>query len=240
MATPSFQNIFYFLFTSLIFSSSFLGNKAHAFPDRDALAIPESSPLMYASPKTIAEPPSVGGSRDDALPEGDGWDGAPTPLEGGSNDDVLDEGEGSWGAPTPSSTNSFVSVPVVKDTPAVNMFVQSAMVASMSKTEDFIHDVIEKRLKDPNTDGVRKECLKMCKDVYEDSMKAMKKTVEDTKDGNLYKANVDMSAMSTDIDTCKDCMGHVYNKNDPEFKKFSAWIDGMANDCLDKITGLGD
>ncbi|CAH9079890.1 unnamed protein product [Cuscuta europaea] len=221
MAIPSYQT-FFLISTYLLLSITFLGNHAIAM----------SPTLSLSSSGTIAKPPSQGttseapfsdGGRGDALSEsplGDGWNDAPT---------ITDKG-----APP------FSSVPVVKDTPAVNMFVQSAMVKSMSKTEDFIHDVLEKRLNDPDTDEQRKECLKTCKDVYQDSMNAMKKTVKDTKDGNLYKANVDVSAMSTDVDTCKDCMGHVYSKDDPEFKKFTTWIDGVTNDCLDKITGLGN
>ncbi|CAH9071575.1 unnamed protein product [Cuscuta epithymum] len=223
MENPSYQT-FFLISTYLLLSITFLGNHAIAlgpaivYSDEDAISVPESSPLSFSSSGTIAEPPSQGTTSES--PSGDGWNDAPTTTDKG--------------------TSPFSSVPVVKDTPAVNMFVQSAMVKSMSKTEDFIHDVLEKRLNDPDTDEQRKECLKTCKDVYQDSMNAMKKTVKDTKDGNLYKANVDVSAMSTDVDTCKECMGRVYSKDDPEFKKFTTWIDGVTNDCLDKITGLGN
>nr|GMD82772.1 uncharacterized serine-rich protein C1E8.05-like [Ipomoea batatas]GMD93350.1 uncharacterized serine-rich protein C1E8.05-like [Ipomoea batatas]GME02149.1 uncharacterized serine-rich protein C1E8.05-like [Ipomoea batatas] len=73
---------------------------------------------------------------------------------------------------------------------------------------------------------------------YALSMSAMKKTMEDVNEGNLYKANVDVSAMASHADTCKECMRQVYGDDDPEFKKFEAWIDGVTDDCLNKITGL--
>ncbi|XP_031128909.1 uncharacterized protein LOC116030698 [Ipomoea triloba] len=147
-------------------------------------------------------------------------------------------GAGAGGDTTGLDVGSFKSVPTVKDTPAVNMFVQSTMQKSMTKTENFIDDVIEKRLADPGTDAETKDCLNTCKESYALSMNAMKKTMEDVNDGNLYKANVDVSAMASHADTCKECMRQVYGDDDPEFKKFEAWIDGVTDDCLNKITGL--
>nr|GMD92008.1 uncharacterized serine-rich protein C1E8.05-like [Ipomoea batatas] len=95
-----------------------------------------------------------------------------------------------------------------------------------------------KRLADPGTDAETKDCLNTCKESYALSMSAMKKTMEDVNEGNLYKANVDVSAMASHADTCKECMRQVYGDDDPEFKKFEAWIDGVTDDCLNKITGL--
>lgn len=198
------------------------------YSDEDAAASPFNS--YGISPGPISQAPNQGGG---------GGGGPDAPAAGTATLQVGGGGgDKSSSATTGLDVQPFSSVPTGKDTPAVNMFVQSTMQKSMTKTENFIDDVIEKRLKDPATDDQTKDCLNTCKDAYEDSMSAMKKTMEDVKDGNLYKANVDVSAMSSNADTCKDCMGQVYEKDDPQFKKFEAWIDGITDDCLNKITGL--
>ncbi|KAK4377806.1 hypothetical protein RND71_004102 [Anisodus tanguticus] len=97
------------------------------------------------------------------------------------------------------------------------------MDATMSKTDAFIANVIERRLADPRTDDYAKDCLETFKSVYQDAVDAMKRTEEDVQARNYYKANVDVSAMS------------IYG-DDTEFKKFDNWAQGIASDCLDKIT----
>ncbi|CAH9127729.1 unnamed protein product [Cuscuta epithymum] len=119
----------------------------------------------------------------------------------------------------------------------VNKFVHSMLVASVRKTDNFISNVIQKRLSDPSADSYTKDCMQTCKEVYEDSVGAMKKTMEDIQDGNYFKANVDVSAMSNDADTCKECVKQVIG-DDPEFEKFSKWVDGVVDACLGKITGI--
>ncbi|CAH9063459.1 unnamed protein product [Cuscuta europaea] len=119
----------------------------------------------------------------------------------------------------------------------VNKFVHSMLVASVRKTDNFISNVIEKRLSDPSADSYTKDCMQTCKEVYEDSVGAMRKTMEDIQDGNYFKANVDVSAMSNDADTCKECVKQVIG-DDPEFEKFSKWVDGVVDACLGKITGI--
>lgn len=222
MAAPPSQflllicTIFFFLATS-----SGAGDAAQAnsgtpnvvYSDQNAAASSQSTSLNVSPGPTSEAPSAVSGEQTSGT-------GA-----GGGDTTGLDVG-------------SFKSVPTVKDTPAVNMFVQSTMQKSMTKTENFIDDVIEKRLADPGTDAETKDCLNTCKESYALSMSAMKKTMEDVNEGNLYKANVDVSAMASHADTCKECMRQVYGDDDPEFKKFEAWIDGVTDDCLNKITGL--
>ncbi|MCD9644039.1 hypothetical protein HAX54_032011 [Datura stramonium] len=117
----------------------------------------------------------------------------------------------------------------------VSAYIKSIMDATMSKTHLFIVNVIEKRLADPNTDIYAKDCLETCKSVYHDALDAMKRTEEDVKARNYYKANVDVSAMSTNIDTCNECATSIYGE-DTDFKKFDNWAQGIASDCLEKIT----
>ncbi|CAN4109428.1 unnamed protein product [Withania somnifera] len=111
------------------------------------------------------------------------------------------------------------------------------MEATAAKTEEFIADVIEQRLEDPDMDIYATDCLETCKSVYQNAMDAMKKAEEDVKAKDYYKANVDISAMSTDVDTCNECAVSIYG-DDSEFRQFDNWIQGVAGDCLEKITSL--
>ncbi|KAL2537452.1 UBX domain-containing protein 4-like [Forsythia ovata] len=106
------------------------------------------------------------------------------------------------------------------------------MKATADKLEKFISTVVEKRLKDPKTDESDKECLQQCQEVYESALDAIQKSVEDVSSGDFFKANVDVSAFSTNIDTCDECFSGM---TDPEFQKFDDWARGVASDCLDKI-----
>ncbi|KAL2503143.1 UBX domain-containing protein 4-like [Forsythia ovata] len=106
------------------------------------------------------------------------------------------------------------------------------MKATADKLEKFISTVVEKRLKDPKTDESDKECLQQCQEVYESALDAIQKSVEDVSSGDFFKANVDVSAFSTNIDTCDECFSGMI---DPEFQKFDDWARGVASDCLDKI-----
>ncbi|KAH0723461.1 hypothetical protein MTR67_045903 [Solanum verrucosum] len=111
------------------------------------------------------------------------------------------------------------------------------MEATMTKTEEFIANVIEQRLEEPDTDIYATDCLETCKSVYQDAVDAMKKAEEDVKAKDYYKANLDISAMTTDIDTCNECAISIYGE-DTEFRQFDNWIQGVASECLEKISAL--
>ncbi|XP_060200942.1 uncharacterized protein LOC132629247 [Lycium barbarum] len=119
---------------------------------------------------------------------------------------------------------------------SVKNLVSSLMVSSMSKTEDFLHRIILVRL-DATVDAYKKDCLETCKEVYEDAVDAMKNTLNDVNEGNYYKANVDVSAMSTNMETCKECANEIYG-DDPEFTKFDNWSHVVIEDALTRITSV--
>lgn len=129
------------------------------------------------------------------------------------------------------------NIPNVPNTRDVSIFINSMMEATMAKTEEFIANVIEQRLEEPYTDIYATDCLETCKSVYQDAVDAMKKAEEDVKAKNYYKANLDISAMSTDIDTCNECAISIYG-DETEFRQFDNWIQGVASECLEKITAL--
>ncbi|OIT34511.1 PREDICTED: uncharacterized protein LOC109244574 [Nicotiana attenuata] len=120
---------------------------------------------------------------------------------------------------------------------SVNHYVDSLMEKTVSKTEDFIDSVVEKRLSDPAADPFAKDCLLVCKEVYENAVDAMKKTIEDVNRGSYYSANVDLSALTTDLETCMDCIKEIYG-DDQEFVSFDDWAGKITEDALEKIVGF--
>ncbi|XP_022883243.1 UBX domain-containing protein 4-like [Olea europaea var. sylvestris] len=111
-------------------------------------------------------------------------------------------------------------------------FLESNMKATVNKIEKFISTVVEKRLEDPKIEESDKQCLEQCQGVYENAIEAMQKSLEDVSSGDFFKANVDVSAFTTNIDTCDECFSEMI---EPEFQKFNDWARGVASNCLDKI-----
>ncbi|KAK6802457.1 hypothetical protein RDI58_000237 [Solanum bulbocastanum] len=139
--------------------------------------------------------------------------------------------------PTPNTQILDGSVQkVVVASQNVPSFVKATMVGTMSKTQEFINNVIEKRLAfSAKMDHYRKDCLETCKEVYEDAIDAMKKASQDAKEEDFYKANIDLSAMYSFIETCHDCVVETKD-NDLTFQNFEKWAKGVASDCLDKVS----
>ncbi|KAK4725226.1 hypothetical protein R3W88_028005 [Solanum pinnatisectum] len=119
----------------------------------------------------------------------------------------------------------------------VNNYVDSLMETTVTKTEQFLNNVVEKRLTDPAADAFVKDCLLVCKEVYENAVDAMKKTMVDVDSGAYYSANVDLSALSTDLETCMDCVKEIYG-DDQEFIKFDDWAGKVTVDAMEKIVGF--
>ncbi|CAN4109429.1 unnamed protein product [Withania somnifera] len=145
--------------------------------------------------------------------------------------------------PTPGPTSSQTQIdtshislsPKGEQDPAHN-YVDSLMQAEIAKTEEFLNNVVNKRLADAAAaaDPFVKDCLLVCKEVYENGVDAMKKTMEDMENGAYYSANVDLSAISTDLGTCMDCVKEIYGI-DQEFMKFDEWAEQVTSDALDKV-----
>ncbi|MCD9644038.1 hypothetical protein HAX54_032010 [Datura stramonium] len=150
------------------------------------------------------------------------------------------------GSPSPSPSSSPSSalnleipdgdIPL-ENKDAVHNYVDSLMETSVTKTEEFLDTVVEKRLTDPEADAFVKDCLLVCKEVYENAVDAMKKTMEDVDKEFYYSANVDLSALSADLETCMDCVKQIYGE-DQEFVKFDDWAGKITTDALEKIVGF--
>nr|XP_009631729.1 uncharacterized protein LOC104121434 [Nicotiana tomentosiformis] len=145
-------------------------------------------------------------------------------------------------SPSPSPSTENLEIPTndqvsLGNKDSVNHYVDSLMEKSVSKTEDFLDTVVEKRLSDPAADPFTKDCLLVCKEVYENAVDAMKKTIEDVDRGSYYSANVDLSALTTDLETCMDCIKEIYG-DDQEFMSFDDWAEKITEDALEKIVGF--
>ncbi|CAN4113918.1 unnamed protein product [Withania somnifera] len=128
-----------------------------------------------------------------------------------------------------------VEVPSVAQS-NVPSFVKASLVGTMSKTKQFIQNVIDQKLANSaKMDHYLKDCLQTCKEVYEDAIDAMKKATQDVKQEDFYKANVDISAMYSFIETCHECTVST-KENDLDFQKFQKWAQGIASDCLEKVS----
>nr|GEU91864.1 uncharacterized serine-rich protein C1E8.05-like [Tanacetum cinerariifolium] len=91
--------------------------------------------------------------------------------------------------------------------------------------------VLKKRLADPKTPKPIKTCLQQCQDNFEDAIDGVKKSIESIDKHNIPKANIDVSAVATDIDTCNECFLDM-TKEDKEIKAFDEWVRGVTGDCL--------
>ncbi|XP_015071966.1 uncharacterized protein LOC107016005 [Solanum pennellii] len=124
-------------------------------------------------------------------------------------------------------------VAVSQNVPA---FVKASLVSTMAKTQDFIKNVIDKRLaSSAPIDHYKKDCFKTCKEVYEDAIDSMKKATQDVKELNYYKANMDIGASYTYLDTCRDCIVDTKD-HEPAFEAFDRWAKAIASDCLSKVS----
>lgn len=133
-----------------------------------------------------------------------------------------------------SETFDFVGLKSLDVVGQATLFIQSNMIAGRNKAEKYL-EAMKKRVEDPSTSEANKECLKQCQEVYDSAMDDMKNTIEDMESGDYYKASVDISAVSTNVDTCQECYGDRKRPQDPEAKKFDDWVSGITNDCLDKL-----
>lgn len=106
-------------------------------------------------------------------------------------------------------------------------YLTAHMNAAVSKVELFLASDVESKLKEAEAGGYDKECMAMCKEMYQSAAESMKRGVESVDSGDFIKAAFDVSAFNTDVDTCNDCSD--------AFDGFDRWAKGVAGDCLDKI-----
>ncbi|KAL1827311.1 hypothetical protein DCAR_0206470 [Daucus carota subsp. sativus] len=132
---------------------------------------------------------------------------------------------------TPAAVGSAPEQPVDAKT-QMTQFIESTMKIASHKAEEFLN-TIDEQAKNPATSGITRECLQECREVYGAAIDDMKNTIDDLKSENYYKANVDLSAVLSNIDTCRDCYREMVGQ-EPK-ANFDSWVMGVASDCLGKL-----
>ncbi|KAK1413863.1 hypothetical protein QVD17_29599 [Tagetes erecta] len=92
---------------------------------------------------------------------------------------------------------------------------------------------LKKRPKTPKSSSHRsRECVSECDEVFGAAIDDIKKTLDSLKSLNLVKANFDVSAVATNVDTCNDCFNDIGKGGDAEVKKFGEWVRKITGDAL--------
>ncbi|KAD6454940.1 hypothetical protein E3N88_09646 [Mikania micrantha] len=68
-----------------------------------------------------------------------------------------------------------------------------------------------------------KSCLAQCQENLEEAIDGVKMGIESINDQDLEKANVDISGISTDVETCNDCFIELDVK-DKDINAFTEWV----------------
>lgn len=115
----------------------------------------------------------------------------------------------------------------------VTQFVEATMIIASQKAEEFLQ-TFDDQVNNPATSGATRECLQECKEVYQAAIDDMKNTIDDLKSEDYYKANLDLSAILSNVDTCTDCYREMVGE-EPNGNNFDSWVMGIASDCLEKL-----
>ncbi|KAL4592600.1 hypothetical protein LXL04_005600 [Taraxacum kok-saghyz] len=77
-----------------------------------------------------------------------------------------------------------------------------------------------------------KECIAECDEVFGAALDDIQNTLDRLESLNLGKANFDVSAVATNMDTCNDCFNEMVG-GDPEVKKFGDWVQSITDEALE-------
>ncbi|KAK9050751.1 hypothetical protein SSX86_030282 [Deinandra increscens subsp. villosa] len=100
------------------------------------------------------------------------------------------------------------------------------------KIEEF-KTILTKREANPGSDATKK-CLNQCQGNLDDAVDGVKKGIESINKQDLSKANIDISGVATDIETCNDCFIEA-DGEDKEINAFNVWIKGVTKECLSNL-----
>lgn len=95
------------------------------------------------------------------------------------------------------------------------------------------NELLKKRM-EPGTEHGTKECVSECDEVFGAAIDDIKKTLDSLESENLMKANFDISAVSTNVDTCNDCFDEMVG-GDSEVKKLGDWVRKITGDALEDL-----
>ncbi|KAD6795184.1 hypothetical protein E3N88_06088 [Mikania micrantha] len=93
---------------------------------------------------------------------------------------------------------------------------------------------LKKRMDNPESSHGSHECVSECDEVLGAAIDDIKKTLDSIDNQNLAKANFDVSAVSTNVDTCNDCFDEMVG-GDSKAKKLSDWVQKTTGDVLEAL-----
>ncbi|GJZ60236.1 nascent polypeptide-associated complex subunit alpha-like protein 2 [Tanacetum coccineum] len=77
-----------------------------------------------------------------------------------------------------------------------------------------------------------KKCCDQCQENLDDAIDGVKVSTESINKQDLAKANVDISGIATDIQTCNDCF---VNGEDKDVRPFNWWAKGAIEECINSL-----
>lgn len=111
--------------------------------------------------------------------------------------------------------------------------VSKQMQAIQAKLDEF-SQILNKKKEDPNTPAVAQDCINNCNEVIDAAIEDIKKSLESLGSQNIDQANFDVTAISTNIDTCSECFDEM-GENEPMVKKMDEWVRGITNEALGSL-----
>lgn len=159
-------------------------------------------------------------------------DSSPTPTP------ILSSGSAS-DSPLSASELFELSLPEIGVQKAtISLQAEGGRVAN-KKLEGIEHKIDEfkglltKRQAEPGSESSKK-CLAQCQENLEEAIDGVKISIESINNQDFMKANVDISGIATDIETCNDCFIEV-DGEDKDIKGFRDWVQAVTKECLNDI-----
>ncbi|GKC07987.1 Balbiani Ring protein 2-like protein [Tanacetum coccineum] len=116
--------------------------------------------------------------------------------------------------------------------------VAKKMKAVEKKINEF-NESLKKRIDSPGSSHGTQECVSECDEVFGAALDDIKNTLESLESQNLMKANFDVSAVATNVDTCTDCFKEMVG-GDEEVEKLGDWVRKTTGDALEALQKATD
>ncbi|KAK9060805.1 hypothetical protein SSX86_021511 [Deinandra increscens subsp. villosa] len=133
--------------------------------------------------------------------------------------------------PVPHTKRTTPKGKAPKGNAEVASMVAKQMQGVRKKIDEF-NASLKKRLNNPKSPPRTRECVSQCDEVFGAAIDDIKKTLDSLKSQNLVKANFDVSAVATNVDTCADCFNDMGKGGDAEVKKLCDWVRKITGDAL--------
>ncbi|KAI3709645.1 hypothetical protein L2E82_39411 [Cichorium intybus] len=226
--------IFIFIFAPCFFFFSALGIEIIPDPAPAPTPTPTPTPTPSSTESPTPTPTPAPSSTESPTPTPTSAPAStPTPAPSPSYSDSPSPGPAPDGSPSHTFSLPHISIQNkrLKASQIEGSKLATKQLQAIEQRIDEFKAILTKRLADPKTSGKTQQCLAQCEDNFEDAIDSVKMSLESINKQDLPKANVDVSAIYTDVDTCNDCFKEMIGE-DKQIKTFDNWIRGVTGDCL--------